>query len=237
MLIILRSSHWLKLLNVSRINYIVFDFDGTIADTIDLALNIYDRIAPDYGCRPVGEADRIKLRTRKLQDLLEEFGISRMKLVLIVLRIRKEMGKRIPELRPVKHIEESLQEMKNMGLKLGILTSNSKGNVNMFLEKNNLFDKIDFIYSGKSLFGKDRVMAQMFDHEGISREEAIYVGDEIRDMEASLKAGIPFIAVTWGLSRWGSNGTPHPGQIAGRPFDLPGCIRKIIESDNALSFT
>ncbi|MDX9782937.1 MAG: HAD hydrolase-like protein [Bacteroidales bacterium] len=211
-----------------KIKYIVLDFDGTMADTIDLALNIYDRIAPEYDCLPIGKADRKQLGRRRLQDLLREYGISRLKLVLIVLRIRKEMGKRISELKPVKGIRDSLQEIKDIGFNLGILTSNSKENVKMFLENNDLSDKIDFIYSGKSLFGKDKVMTRLFDHEGISREELIYVGDEIRDMEASVKAGIKAIAVSWGLCRWENQDTLQPEQVAHSPGDLITCIQEIV---------
>lgn len=33
---------------MSKIKYIIFDFDGTIADTIDLAINIYNGISSEY---------------------------------------------------------------------------------------------------------------------------------------------------------------------------------------------
>lgn len=215
-----------------KIKYIVFDFDGTIADTIDLALSIYARIAPEYDCLPIGEAARKKLGRRRLQDLLKEYGISKLKLVMLVLRIRKEIGIRISELKPVKGIRDSLQEIKGMGFRLGILTTNSKGNVKMFLENNDLSDKIDFIYSGKSLFGKDKVMTRLFDQEGISREELIYVGDEIRDMEASVKAGIQAIAVSWGLCSWENQDSLRPDQVAHTPNDLVTCIKEIINDKN-----
>jgi len=195
---------------------------------MDLALNIYDRIAPEYDCLPAGEEARLKMGRVRLQDLLREYGISRLKLVLLVLRIRKEMGKRISELKPVKDIRNSLQEIRDMGFRLGILTSNSIGNVKMFLENNDLSDKIDFVYSGKSLFGKDKVMTRLFDQEGISREEVIYVGDEIRDMEASVKAGIQAIAVSWGLCRWEIQNFLQPEQIAHSPGDLITCIQEIV---------
>src|SRR5690606_36319853 len=100
----------------------------------------------------------------------------------------------------------------------------------MFLENNDLSDKIDFIYSGKSLFGKDKVMTRLFDQEGISREEVIYVGDEIRDMEASVKAGIKAIAVSWGLCSWENQDTLRPDQVAHTPNDLVACIKEIIKN-------
>lgn len=213
---------------MSNIKYIVFDFDGTIADTIDLALDIYNRIAPEYNCKPIGEKDRKILSVKKPQDLLKVYGVTSPKLVLILLRIRKEISNLIPELKLVKDIKNSLKEIKNAGMSLGILTSNSRYNINVFLENNDLSDIIDFIYSGKSLFGKDRVMMRLFDHENISRENVIYIGDETRDIEASRKVGIPVIAVSWGLNNREILATLKPDQIADTPKDLFGCVQQII---------
>ena len=32
---------------MNNIKYVIFDFDGTLADTINLAFSIYNRIAPE----------------------------------------------------------------------------------------------------------------------------------------------------------------------------------------------
>lgn len=213
---------------MSNIKYIILDFDGTIADTIDLALNIYNRICPEYNCKPVKDEDWEILHTRRPQDLIKEVGMTNLKLVLILLRIRKEISNLIPELKPIKNIIDSLKEIKNTGLRLGILTSNSKYNVKAFLENNDLSEVVDFIYSGKSFFGKDRVLIRLFDHEKISKENVIYIGDETRDIEASKKVGIPVIAVSWGLNKKDLLATLHPNQIADTPEDLFGCVQQII---------
>lgn len=213
---------------MSRIRYIIFDFDGTIADTIDLALAIYNRIAPEYNCKPVNDEDRKVLREGKPKELLKEYGVTNLKLGLLLLRIRKEIGNHIPELKLVKGIRDPLREIKNAGLILGILTSNSTHNVNRFLKKNDLTDIFDFVYSGKSLFGKDRVLMRLFDHEKISGEEVMYIGDETRDIEASERAGIPVVAVTWGLNNRKALLSLKPDQIADKPADLPGCVQEVL---------
>ena len=210
-----------------NIKYIIFDFDGTIADTLGMAISIFNRIAPEYDCKPINDEDWELIRTKKPQDLLRIYGVTNFKLVLILLRVRKEMSRQIPEIVPVKNIPDALTRIKNSGLRLGILTSNSRSNVNAFLKTNGMSEVIDFIYSGKSLFGKDRVLMRLFDHEKISAENVIYVGDETRDIEASKKTGIPVIAVTWGLNKKDFLASLHPDQIADKPEDLFGCIQRI----------
>lgn len=212
---------------MGNIKYIIFDFDGTIADTLGMAINIFNRIAPEYDCKPINGEDWELIRTKRSQDLLQVYGVTNFKLVLLLLRIRKELSRLIPEILPVENITDALKAIKDMGLRLGILTSNSRSNVSAFLENNGLSGAIDFIYSGKSLFGKDKVLNRLFDNEKISAENAIYVGDEARDIEASKKACIPVIAVTWGLNKKDLLASLHPDQIADTPEELIKCIQRI----------
>lgn len=212
---------------MSNIKYIVFDFDGTLVDTIDMAINIFNKIAHEYNLKQIEEEDRIALTTQKPKDLMKIYEVTQLKVVLLLLRIRKEMGKNLSDLKIVSDIKETLQELKQSGFRLGILTSNSKNNVGIFLENNCLADIVDFIYSGKSLFGKDKVMKSMLEQEKISKDEIIYVGDEIRDIEASKKVGIPIISVSWGLNTREILESFKPDQMAHTPKDLPGCIQKI----------
>jgi len=210
------------------IKYIVFDFDGTIADTIEPAFNIFNSIAAEYNFQPITKEDREEIRMGKPKDFLKKYEISEFKLLLILLRVRKEMGKRIREIKPVKGIRESLHEIKKSEFRLGILTSNAKSNVELFLRNSELKDITDFIYSGKSLFGKHIVMKRLFDREKINPGEIIYVGDEIRDIEASRNAGVKVIAVSWGLSSRKLLESAEPDQIADTPKDLMQCIQRIL---------
>lgn len=208
--------------------YIILDFDGTIADTLDLALAIYNRIAPEYGCKPAGDEERELFSTRKTRELLKTFGISRLTLLKLLIRIRKEMSKHIQEMKPVEGMEDSLREIRNTGVRMGILTSNSVENVSTFLDHNNMSLLFDFIYSGRSFLGKEKLIRKLIIQEHLAADRIIYAGDETRDVEASKAAGIPVIAVTWGVCRREALSSLSPDQIADRPEELPACIIRII---------
>lgn len=207
--------------------FVVFDFDGTIADTLGQSLRIYNEIAPEYNLVSISDDIREIIRAKRPQEIFKAYGINNRKLLLLTLRIRKELAKHIHETEPVNDMEAALHEIINAGYKLGILTSNSTHNVSRFLEANALSDMIDFIYSGKSLFGKDKVIRHMLTHENISEKNVVYVGDETRDIEASKKAGIPVIAVSWGLNRRDVLASLHPDQIADEPKELLPAVQKI----------
>jgi phosphoglycolate phosphatase len=210
-------------------DYIIFDFDGTIADTFDLALEIYNMIAPEYNSKPAGPEDHELLRVKKPQELLKIYGVSRLKLLSLLLRVRKELSSRIHEIKLVDGMEVSLREIRNSGYKMGILTSNSVSNVSKFLDINNLSCYFDFIYSGRSLFGKEKVIRRLFIHENLSADRVVYVGDETRDIEASKNTGIPVVAVSWGLNRRDVLASLSPDQIADEPKELLGCLQHIFK--------
>ena len=207
--------------------FVVFDFDGTIADTLGLSLRIYNEIAPEFNLVAISDDIREIIRAKRPQEIFKAYGINNRKLLLLTLRIRKELTKHIHETEPVTEMEAALNEIKNAGYKLGILTSNSTNNVSRFLDVNSLSGMIDFIYSGKSLFGKDKVIRHMLTYENISEKDIIYVGDETRDIEASKKAGIPVIAVSWGLNRRDVLASLHPDQIADAPKELLPAVQQI----------
>ena len=211
-------------------NYTRLDFDGTIADTLELALGVFNRIAPEFGLMPVSHEDRELFRTKKPQELLKAFGVSKLKMLTLTLRIRKEMSAHLHEMKPFPGIAGALGEIRNSGYRLGILTSNSVENVRKFLDLNNMKDYFDFVSSGRSFLGKEKVIRKLIIREQLDPGRIVYVGDETRDIEASRAAGIPVIAVSWGLNRRELLASLLPDQIADTPEELPGRVRKIFES-------
>ncbi len=213
---------------MSDTGYLILDFDGTVADTLEMALSVFNRIAPEYDLQPVGDRERELFRTKKPQELIRDFDIPKLKLLTLTLRIRKEMSRHIPEMKLFDGLEMALREIRDAGYRLGILTSNSVENVRKFLEVHNLNDQFSFIYSGRSFLGKEKVIRKVLIREQIEPGRVVYAGDETRDIEACQAAGIPVIAVSWGLNRRELLASLSPDQIADRPEELPDLVRQII---------
>lgn len=214
--------------------YIIFDFDGTLADTLDLAVNLFNGIAHEFDLKPLLAEDRELLRKKRPQELLRNFGVSKMKLATLLLRLRKEMAHTIPDMKMITGMKDELTKLKGTGYRLGVLTSNSVENVAAFLSANELTAVFNFIYSGKNLFGKKTVINNMLIREGISKTQAIYVGDETRDVEASQKAGIPVIAVSWGLNERALLEELKPDRIADRPEELSIFVKQIFNTASTI---
>ncbi|MDD2289387.1 MAG: HAD-IA family hydrolase [Bacteroidales bacterium] len=209
---------------MKTIQYILFDFDGTLADTFDLVFTLYNSIAGEYGCKPLKPEDRQIIAAGKPQDLLRQYNMSAHKLGLITIRIRKEILSHVPQMKPFEGMKEVLTTLRDKGYRLGIITSNARPNVVLFLENNGMNSLFDFVYSGKSLFGKDKVFKRMLAKKKIHPASAIYVGDETRDIEACRKVGIPIVSVTWGMNNREILSTLNPDQMAHTPQEIIRCI-------------
>jgi len=177
---------------------IIFDFDGTIADTAQMAVEIYNRIACEYNCRTVDNNDRELLRKGRPQYFIKKYGITPIKLVTILLRIRREMNGLISRARPIGTITGAIRTLAASGYRLGIISSNGPDNVAAFLIANGIDGLFDFIETSKHLFGKDRVIKRLLRKRKLPCEWTMYVGDETRDIEAARKSRISVAAVTWG---------------------------------------
>ncbi|MGB3262733.1 MAG: HAD-IA family hydrolase [Microcoleus sp.] len=198
---------------------IIFDFDGTLADTIDILLSITNRLSAEFGFKPATKEEVAQLSNLTSWQILRYSGISIFKFPLLIRKLRAELRSEISDVQLFPGIKEVLLELKSLGFQLGIITSNSRENVLAALENNNLQDTFTFIYSG-STFGKHKVINKWLRQEHINPEEVFYVGDEIRDIDAARKTGIKIIAVGWGFNSQEVLALHHPDFLIERPQQL-----------------
>jgi len=179
---------------------IIFDFDGTIADTLDAIVNISNRLAADFGYKQTSLEEIAQLKNLNSREIIKQSGISIFKVPFLIRKVKAELNKEIQKLKPIPGIKEALVELKAQGNRVLILTSNSKENVIFFLEENQMQDLFDFIYSGATLFGKSKIINNILKQENLDYEQLFYVGDETRDIEAARRSYIKAIAVSWGFN-------------------------------------
>ena len=198
---------------------IIFDFDGTLADTIDILLSITNRLSAEFGFKSATKEQIAQLSNLNSWQILQYSGISIFKFPLLIRRLKAELHSEVPHIQLFPGIKEVLLELKKRGFQLGIITSNSRENVLGALERNGLQDTFTFIYSG-STFGKHKVINKWLRIENIHTEKVVYVGDEIRDIDAAKKTGIKVIAVGWGFNSPQALAAQNPNFLIERPQEL-----------------
>jgi phosphoglycolate phosphatase len=208
------------------INTLVFDFDGTIADTFNLSINLVNSVASRYNFKPFDSHDIDRLRSQNMRQIFRELNIPLLKAPLIINDLKKMMRKQIASQLPVAGIPELMHQLKKDSYSLDIITSNTVDIVSLFLKKHNL-SYFDHIYSDKSLFGKHVVIKKYLKKHQINPKEVIYIGDEIRDIEAAHKAGLKIISVTWGFNSVSGLTTYGPDYLAHHPQQVITILKQI----------
>lgn len=184
---------------ISSERYLIFDFDGTIADTYLMGIEIFNELAPKYGLHPIRYEELDELRSMNLKQIIKRTGVPIWKLPTAGMIIRRELYKRISEVPIFPGIKEVILELKNGGFQLSLLTSNSRDNVEKFLKLNDL-EVFDQILTGAGLWSKHKSISKMIKLLGIDKSQAIYIGDETRDIKASRRSGVKVVAVSWGFN-------------------------------------
>jgi phosphoglycolate phosphatase len=178
----------------------IFDFDGTLADTLPWMSGIFNELAEEHGFRRVEPRDYEQFRDLHGAALLRELGLPLWKLPRVVSSMRRRMSEHTGEFSLFPGISEVLHRLEAGGVQLAIVSTNSRENVERVLGANNA-RLIAHFACGASMFGKAARLRQVIRRSAVQQSLAIYIGDEIRDAEAAGKAGIAFGAVTWGQHR------------------------------------
>ena len=189
-----------------KFKILVFDFDGTIADTFQAMVKISNDLAVEFNFKriEIREVDNYKDKTS--QEMLKLLKVPTLKIPRIASRAKSELHKRIATIKPIAGLKEILLQIKSLRLpsgrpsyKMGILSSNSLENVNKFLKSHDL-DLFDFVLTSSKFWSKNHGLKKMILQKGYAPQDILYIGDETRDIEAARKSGISVAAVTWGYN-------------------------------------
>jgi phosphoglycolate phosphatase len=178
---------------------VVFDFDGTLADTFQLFLKTFDAAAKIYGFRAFDRERMDLLRTMEASDVLRHHGVPFWKLPAIARTTRQFMAREIEGVSLVQGLGTALESLHEAGYTLAILTSNSRQNVDGVLgeERTRLFSHFE---CGVSILTKRQSLRKVMRALGSSHEHTSFVGDELRDLRAAKGLGVRFGAVAWGFN-------------------------------------
>jgi phosphoglycolate phosphatase len=197
----------------------IFDFDGTIADSLELVLSEFNRLAPRFRVKPIDRDDLARVRKMKASAAMKEHGVSFWKLPLLVSAMRSALHKHVAGLEPCEGMAEALRALAKNGCRCSVLSTNSSQNIERFLERHDL-KMFERIAGGASMFGKARALSRLIARAKLDASQVYYVGDEVRDIDAAAAAGVHSIAVSWGYAERGALEAHSPTYIADRPDDL-----------------
>ena len=139
------------------------------------------------------------LRRAGLREIFERLEVPPRKLPAIVRHMRRLKAEQAASIALFPGVAAMLRSLADAGLWLTVVSSDREANARRQLGADlaALFGSFD---CGASLFGKAAKFRRAVRRAGVAVEDAIAIGDEIRDIDAARAAGIACAAVTWGYS-------------------------------------
>ena len=181
-----------------RYRLAIFDFDGTLADSLPwLRASFQDMIAR-FDLAPVG-ADEIEgLRMMSARQIMARLNVPMWRLPIIVSDMRKRKLAAAGEISLFDGVAALLADLQRLGIHTAIVSSDGEESVRRVLGPTaSLISRFD---CGAAIFGKHRKFRRMARHFEIAPADTICIGDEIRDIEAARAAGMDAGAVAWGYA-------------------------------------
>ncbi|MDQ7914055.1 HAD hydrolase-like protein [Pseudomonas sp. 102515] len=198
--------------------YVIFDFDGTLADSLPFLLSCLGELARTHGFRQPAPDEWPQLRAASLSGLLDSLGIPLWRVPRIARHYRRLLVQRSDQVAPFAQIPSVLDRLQASGLALGLATSNSAAAAHQVLpQAGRLFPDGEFDIP---LLGKARHLTRLLRRQGIMPAEALYVGDELRDLQAARRAGLGCAAVAWGYGCPAALRAQQPDLFFEQPAEL-----------------
>ena len=126
---------------------LVFDFDGTIADTLGEGLIIYNELAEKNGYNLINPDQLDNLRELDTNGLLKHLGVPKRKLPFHLATAMRRLRSRIEKLSLIEGVQDVLPLLRERSEQMGILSSNIPENIENFLEVHGIRDEFSFVSS------------------------------------------------------------------------------------------
>ena len=182
---------------------IFFDFDGTIADTVNGILATMTATFKELNL-PVPPQDAMKSTIGMLLgDALQQLGnlddTQRVLAVKTYQRLFREVE--LPNTRIFPGVSQTLQQLRSQGIKMAIVTSRGVESLRLILTRNNILEYFDELVTRDNGF-KPKPAPDMVNYllqkMSLTPSDVLVVGDTTFDIDMGTAAGCKTCAVTYG---------------------------------------
>jgi len=158
-----------------------------------------------------------------IHDTFSRHRIPKWKIPLIVIHTRLKMKRILHTIPLCDGIKDVIHDLRRAGIPIYIASSNSTSNIRTYLTLHNI-SGFDGITGGIGLHAKAsalRSLCASIRNRSHSHQPVLYVGDEVRDIEAVRTVeGLHIASVTWGLNTRDLLATYHPDHLCTTPHEL-----------------
>lgn len=199
-------------------SHVIFDFDGTLADTMPLVVRIVDgmQLRP----QPLTPDEIAYFRTLSARHVIQESGVPLWKIPKLLLHGQSELKKVMHDATMFVGLQQTIRDLRADGHKLFVVSSNTSEIISEFLARYEVGNCFEQIYGDSTIFNKAKNIRKIVRDHTLDNAKTYYVGDEARDIEAARKSQVYSVAVNWGYNAEGILRSHKPDYFVDTPDDL-----------------
>ena len=196
---------------------LIFDFDGTLADSADLMIECANALAAKYHYPIIENPHQHKDKPARyiLKELLQ---IPWYRIPFYIRDMKNLFKSKLQHVEIFEGIPEALESLSKR-YRLGLLSTNNSETIHRILKRYSI-DQFDFISADSALFGKHKEIKKILKRYKLSLNDTLYIGDELRDIEATRKIGMKIGVVGWGLNSVHVLKSQNPAYLFQTPDEL-----------------
>ena len=185
-----------------RFRFLVFDWDGTLADSTSIIATSLQRACADVGEPVPCEVDARFVIGLGLADALRRVapGLAPERWSLLTERYRHHYLSRDGDIALFEGVRELLDELATAGFLLGVATGKSRTGLSRVLAQQDLAHRFDATRCADEGFPKPHpdMLLHLMERVGVTPAETLMVGDTTHDLELARNAGASALAVGYG---------------------------------------
>ena len=177
---------------------IIFDFDGTLADSVSFFRALLPELSQKFRFRLPSHEEQETMRGHPPREVMSSLGIPGWKLPMIAVYARRRA--RAAETFPLfEGTLDLLNSLMAKGIPVAVVSSNAEAVVRRALGPE-ISARISAWSCGAGMFGKAKHFREVMRKLKADPARTLAVGDEIRDIDAAREVGIRSVAVSWGFA-------------------------------------
>lgn len=198
----------------------IFDFDGTLFDSITDVMICFNEVLASHGFPTLTREEFIICLGGNIDEIVSLILGENATPENISL-IKEEYGKLYStsdkkHTLPFEGCLDVLRQLMDENVLLAINSNRTTSSIRFFVEK--FFSEIDFLsieghnppYPSKpNPYGVEKILKIV----NVAPEDAVYIGDSIKDIQTAQNAGIDCVIVSWGYGEKSDYENPYPIKI------------------------
>ncbi len=189
----------------NRFDLIIFDWDGTLVDSIDWIVHCMKMAARETGCVVPEDSEVKNIIGLSIQKALETIFPDKdenIKEQMIACYSQEFFSKQITENDLFLGVKDMLLEFKRSGYQLAVATGKSQASLNKAIQGTGLNGFFHTTRCADQTTSKPspQMIEEIIQEMGVAKERVLMVGDSVHDMQMAKNAEVLVVAVSCGAN-------------------------------------